>query len=75
MIQRTLTLLSIFILISCSLSAGCSDGCDGLSNEALPGTTSSWRRDYDNVVRARLTETALDFSGSSFGALLGVLYG
>ena len=25
----------------------------------------------DNVVRARLTETALDFLGSSFGSLLG----
>ena len=71
MIQRTLTLLSIFILISCSSGAGCSDGCDGLSNETYPEPPAVGGEVLDNVVRARLTETALDFLGSSFGALLG----
>ena len=74
MIQRTLTLLSIFVLISCSSGAGCSDGCDGPSNEAYPEPPAVGGEVLDNVVRARLTETALDFLGSSFGALLGGLF-
>ena len=71
MIQRTLTLVLVFTLISCSSGAGCSGGCDGLSTDPYPDPPALGGEVLDNVVRARLTETALGFLGTSFGSLLG----
>ena len=71
MIQRTLTLFLIFALISCSSGAGCSGGCDGLSTDPYPDPPAVGGEVLDNVVRARLTETALNFLGTSFASLLG----
>lgn len=71
MIQRTLSFILAFSLISCASSGGCSGGCDGLTQDPYPDPPTVGGEVLDNVVRARLTETALQFLGSSFGSLLG----